>query len=57
MMDKVGKVLIAQGSQRRCVICDGIYSREASRMHSVETCFLVPSACPPIPDGVTAGTA
>jgi hypothetical protein len=57
MIDKVSKVFVAQGSFRKCVICDRLMSREASRVHSVEICFPAPSACPPVPHGVTAGAA
>jgi hypothetical protein len=57
VMDKVGKVFIYGGSLSKCVICDVLMSREASREHSVEICFPAPSACPPIPYGVTAGAA
>ena len=57
MMEKVGKVFIAQGSLRKCVICDVLFCREASREHCVETCLPAPSACPPIRYGVTEGAA
>jgi hypothetical protein len=57
MMDTAGKVFVVQGSLRRCLICDVLFSREASRDHSDEICFPARSACPPIPHGVTAGAA
>jgi len=57
MMDKVGKVFIVQGSLRRCLICDGLFTRDASREHFGETCFPTPPACPPIRYGVTEGAA
>ena len=57
MMDKVGKVFIVQGSLRRCLICDQLFSREACREHFTATCFPTPPACPPIRYGVMEGTA
>ena len=57
MTDTVGKVFIKHGSLSKCVICDVLFSREASREHSVEICFPAPSACPPIPYGVIEGKA
>ena len=56
-MEKVGKVFIVQGSLRRCLICDGLFTRDASREHFGETCFPTPPACPPIRYGVTEGAA
>jgi hypothetical protein len=56
MMDKVGKIFIAHPPLRQCVVCDVLFTREASRIHSDEICFPAP-ACPPIPHGVTAGAA
>jgi hypothetical protein len=52
VMDTVGKVFVAQDSLRKCVICDVLFSREASREHSVKICFPAPPECPPIPLGV-----
>jgi hypothetical protein len=57
MMDKVGKVFIAYPPLCKCVICDAIFSWEASRIHSDEICFPGPSACPPNPYGVVLGEA
>jgi hypothetical protein len=57
MMDFVGKVFIKRGSFCKCVICDVLFTREASRVHSEETCFPVPPACQPIPYGVVLGEA
>jgi hypothetical protein len=58
MMDNVGKVfIVVRCSLRMCVVCDALYTREASRIHSDEICFPAPSACPPIPHGITAGAA
>ena len=57
MMDMLGKVFVVQGESRRCLACDLLFTREASREHSVEICFAAPSACPPIPHGVTDGAA
>jgi hypothetical protein len=57
MMDRVGKVFIARGSQRKCVICDVIFSRAAIREHCAETCFPAPPECPPIRYGVVLGEA
>jgi hypothetical protein len=58
MMDKVGKVFIYQAAGvSRCLVCDVLFTREASRKHSTETCFPAPPECPPIPYGVTASAA
>ena len=57
MMDKVGKPFVVKGSLRRCLVCDVLFTREASRVHSDETCFPAPPACPPIPYGVVLGEA
>jgi len=57
MMDRVGKVFIALPPLRKCVICNAVFSWEASRVHSDEICFPAPPECPPIPYGVTEGTA
>jgi hypothetical protein len=55
--DTLGKVFVVQGESRRCLVCDVLFTREASREHSVETCFPAPSACPPITYGVMQGEA
>jgi hypothetical protein len=57
MTDIVGKIFIARGSLRKCVTCDVLMSREASRVHSTETCFPAPPECPPIAYGVMQGEA
>jgi hypothetical protein len=57
MMDRVGKIFIAQPPLRKCVICDVIFKLEASRVHSDEICFPAPPACPPIRYGVVLGEA
>jgi hypothetical protein len=57
MMDKVGKVFIAKPPLRKCVVCDVLMSREASRVHSDEICFPAPPECPPITYGVMQGEA
>jgi hypothetical protein len=57
MMDRVGKIFIAQPPLRKCVICDVIFKLEASRVHSDEICFPAPSACPPFSYGVVLGEA
>ena len=57
MKDKIGKVFIAQPPLSRCMICDVLMSREASRVHSTQTCFPTPPECPPIPYGVVLGEA
>ena len=56
-MEKVGKVFFVQGSLRRCLICDELFSREACREHFAESCFPAPPACPPIRHSVTEGAA
>ena len=56
-METVGKVVFVQGSLRRCLICDGLFTRDASREHFGETCFPKPPSYPPIPYGVTEGAA
>jgi hypothetical protein len=56
--DKIGKVFVYQGEGvSRCLVCDVLMSRTESRKHSTEVCFPAPPACPPIPQGVTAGAA
>ena len=57
MTDREGKIFIAQGSFRQCVVCDVLMSRAASRVHSDETCYPAPPACPKIRYGVTQGEA
>jgi hypothetical protein len=57
MTDIVGKPFVVKGSLRRCLVCDVLFTHEASRIHSDEICFPGPAACPPITYGVTAGTA
>jgi len=57
MMDNVGKVFIKRGSLSKCVVCDVLMNGAASRVHSVETCFPAPSACPSIRYGVLKGEA
>lgn len=57
MMDIVGKIFIARGSLRKCVVCDVLFSWEASRVHSDEICFPAPPECPPITYGVVQGEA
>jgi hypothetical protein len=56
-MDKVGKIFVVKGSFRRCLVCDVLFTHEASRIHSDEICFPVPSACPSITYGVMLGEA
>jgi hypothetical protein len=57
MTDRVGKVFIAYPPLRKCVICDVVFSWEASRVHSDEICFPAPPECPPITYGVMQGEA
>ena len=57
MMDKIGKIFIAQGSHSKCAVCDVLMSREASRVHSTQTCYPAPPACPPFSYGVLKGEA
>jgi hypothetical protein len=57
MMDRVGKIFTAYPPLRQCLVCDVLFSLEASRVHSGEICFPAPPECPPISYGVTAGTA
>jgi hypothetical protein len=57
MMDRVGKIFIAQPPLSKCLVCDVLMTRAASRAHSAETCFPAPPECPPIPYGVMAGAA
>jgi hypothetical protein len=57
MTDIVGKIFIAYPPLCKCVICDVLFTWEASRVHSDEICFPGPAACPPIPRGVIAGAA
>jgi hypothetical protein len=56
-MDKVGKVFVMEAGFGRCLICDLLFTRAASREHSDEICFPTPSACPPISYGVFQGEA
>jgi hypothetical protein len=39
MMDAVGKVFLAQGLLRWCLVCDGLFSPEESREHAAVACF------------------
>jgi hypothetical protein len=57
MMDKVGKIFVVKGSLRRCLVCDVLFTHEASRVHSDEICFPGPPECPPITYGVMQGEA
>jgi hypothetical protein len=57
MTDKVGKIFVVKGPRRRCLVCDVLFTHEASRIHSDEICFPAPSACPPIRYGVMLGEA
>ena len=57
MTDRVGKVFIAYPPLRKCVICDVVFSWEASRVHSDEICFPAPPECPPMTYGVMQGEA
>jgi len=57
MMDKIGKIFIAQGELRKCAVCDVLMNRETSRVHSDAICFPAPPECPPIPYGVMQGQA
>jgi hypothetical protein len=57
MNDRVGKIFIAQPPLSRCLVCDVLFSRDASRVHSAEICFPVPPACPPFSYGVVLGEA
>jgi hypothetical protein len=57
MRDIVGKIFIVKGSLRKCLVCDVLFTHEASRIHSDEICFPGPAAFPPIPRGVKAGAA
>ena len=41
-MDTVGKVFMVDGEFRRCLVCDDLFTREASREHSAATCFPPP---------------
>jgi hypothetical protein len=57
MKDKVGKIFVVKGPLRRCLVCDVLFTHEASRIHSDEICFPGPAACPPITYGVMQGEA
>jgi hypothetical protein len=58
MKDSIGKVFVYQGEGiSKCLICDALFNKAASRAHFTETCFPVPPACPPIPFGVVKGEA
>jgi hypothetical protein len=57
MTDIVGKIFVVKGSFRKCLVCDVLFTHQASRIHSDDICFSGPAACPPIPRGVTAGAA
>jgi hypothetical protein len=57
MMDKIGKIFIAQGSHSKCAVCNVLMSLEASRVHSTQTCYPAPPACPPFSYGVLKGEA
>jgi hypothetical protein len=37
-MDMVGKIFRAEQGMRRCMVCEELFTREASREHSDEPC-------------------
>jgi hypothetical protein len=57
MNDRVGKIFIAQPPLSKCLVCDVLMTRAASRAHSTEICFPAPPACPPFSYGVLKGEA
>ena len=57
MTDRVGKLFIAYPPLCKCLVCDLLFTWEASRVHSDEICFPAPSACLPITHGVMQGEA
>ncbi len=46
MMDRIGKIFVAQPPLSKCMICDVLMSRAASRAHSTEICFPAPASVP-----------
>jgi hypothetical protein len=45
--ERVGKVFIVEGADcRRCLVCDDLFTREASKRHSAVICF-PPDLLPP----------
>jgi hypothetical protein len=57
MRDRLGKVFTAYPPLRQCLVCDVLFSLEASRVHSDETCCPAPPECPPFSYGVMKGEA
>lgn len=43
-MDSVGKVFAVEGLFRRCLVCDGLFTIEASKEHAVAICFPKPDS-------------
>ena len=47
-MDTVGKTFVVEGTFRRCLVCDDLFTVEASKEHATATCFPPPDlGCPP----------
>jgi hypothetical protein len=39
-MDTVGKAFVVEGVFRRCLVCDDLFTAEASKEHAIVVCFL-----------------
>ena len=45
--DRIGKVfLVINQDLRQCLICDGVFPREAAAEHAGTVCFPSPKTCP-----------
>ena len=42
-MDKIGKVFVVEAGCRRCLVCNVLFTWQAGRVHSTETCIPAPS--------------
>lgn len=49
-MDSVGKIFRVEEGQRRCQVCEGLFTREAAGLHFSEP-------CQPKPEQAKAATA
>jgi len=44
LMETMGKVYVVEGVFRRCLVCDCLFTVEASKQHAIVTCFPQPES-------------